>query len=51
MPVKNNKFSNFISSIEYIKDSVKKPFKKYFDEATSLYVSRKIEKKPKFLTQ
>lgn len=41
----NKKFKNFVKSISYLKKSIPKENRKYFDEATSLYIDRKIEKK------
>lgn len=44
-PVNKNKYLNFVNSLSYLRDKVNKKDKKYFDDATALYVDRKIEKK------
>lgn len=41
---KNKKFINNINSIRYLRDDIKPNLRKYFDEVTSLYLTRKIEK-------
>ena len=41
----NNKFKNFTYSIAYLKNAINKKNQPLFDVVTSLYESRKIEKK------
>ena len=40
----NSKITNNINSIKYLKKDIKPKLTKYFDEVTSLYAQRKIEK-------
>ena len=44
MYMSKNKVKNFLNSIMYLKDQIPKQNRQYFDDATSLYLDRKIEK-------
>ena len=47
MDRKNKKISQFLHNINYYKNVIPKKYLPYFDEITSLYTQRKIEKKAK----
>ena len=40
-----NKFSKFMDDLSYFKSVIPEKYKQYFDVISSLYISRKIEKK------